>query len=1149
MSLRIHRAERADRLAMALGDLLRTPLADPFATEFVSVPTRGVERWLSQNLAQCLGTSPDRFDGVCAGVSFPSPRRLTALALAEVSSVDPAADPWEPHRAVWPLLAVIDGARGQEWASLLWSYLGDRREPPERVLGAAHPFIDDPAAGGGSVALDPIRGGRRWSTARHLADLFEAYGSVRPTMVLGWLDGQDADADGAALPADVAWQAELWRRLRAELGSPSPAERLPAACAELVAQPARAPLPHRISMFGATRLDPQHQAVLRALAEHRDVHLWLTHASPALWEATAVRLRSQPQLAGPRRHDPTAALPRHRLLGYLGRDSRELQVALMSADPPGEDTHHPPAAPTGSLTLLSRLQADLMADCPLLVPAERPMLREGERSVAFHASHGPDRQVEVLRELLVGLLADDPTLEPRDIIVMCPDIETFAPLISATFGLDSPDGEPEHPGHRLRVRLADRSLRRINPILSALSRLLEMTDSRLVAADLLDFCASAPVARKFGFSDDDLERLGDLIVRSGVRWGLDPHHRAAFQMAGFAQNTWLSGLDRLLLGVTMDEEGQHFIGTTLPLDDIDSSDVDLVGRIAECLDRIRACVAASRGRQSLAAWVAVCKHAIEWLMDVSVADNWQIGHAYGELSALADAARDDHGTELMLTEVRSLLADSFRGRASRANFRTGTLTMCTMMPMRSVPHRVVCLLGVDDGVFPRHNTVDGDDILAFEPWIGDRDPRSEDRQLLLDAIMAAEDHLIVIYSGADPRTGVQQPPAVPIGELLDVLDQTASTPDGRPVRDFILTRHPLQPFDPGNFTTDNPEPQSAGAHAEPFSFDRSSLRGARVAARARTRPRPRFDVEPLDEAILGGTIALPDLIRFFNHPVKALLRARGGLFMFSEDDPPAVQIPVGLDPLESWAMGDRLLRLHLSGGDLDQLAAAEWRRGHLPPRSFGDRTLAPVLDNVRQLAANAQPLMAAERTTVDVSVAVGDHVVAGTIASVYGDQLVTINYSWLGPKHRLQAWIELLTLTATHPDTDWTAVTLGRGRRSVLGPVPAAWAVPVLADLVDLYRTGLREPLPLGPKASAEYARVRFEDKSVTVLKEKIEQAWAEDRDPAYEQFFGEGVTLDQVWQTPSVRAEERGPLGEPSRFGTLARRVWHPLLSSEQLS
>src|SRR5690606_8574134 len=179
------------------------------------------------------------------------------------------------------------------------------------------------------------------------------------------------------------------------------------------------------------------------------------------------------------------------------------------------------------------LQDDLAADRELSERTRARTLPADDESIRLHACHGPDRQVEVLREVLLGLLADAPTLEPRDIIVMCPDIETFAPLISAAFGLADAAPEQAHPGHRLRVRLADRSLRQLNPLLNTLSTLFDLAGSRMEAAAVLDLIATEPVARKFGFSDDDLARISDLVTRSGVRWGLDPQHRAAFAMSGF----------------------------------------------------------------------------------------------------------------------------------------------------------------------------------------------------------------------------------------------------------------------------------------------------------------------------------------------------------------------------------------------------------------------------------------------------------------------------------------------------------------------------------------------------------------------------------------------------------------------------------------
>ena len=578
--LHLHRAERADRLVDALAEVLAQPLADPFTTEVVCVPTRGVERWLAQRLSHRLGPGTGGPDGTCAAsmvsvlrsISFPSLRRR----LGPVGSTTRCrpTDPWQPDRAVWPLLRVIDDSRNESWAALLWSFLAGtsdvpNRSPPEQS--------DAPSA----IADRPAIGSRRWRTTRQLAELFTRYASSRPAMIDHWAAGRDVDAQGDPLPTDLAWQAELWRRLRDRLGAPSPPERLRAAM-PTGRRAQHDVLPARLSVFGVTRLDHDHQQVLTALAEHREVHLWLPHPSPALWTAVAADPAGGPG-AGRRADDPTTALTRHPLLGYLGRDSRELQIGLDATGAITSDRHHPAEA--------ARRDPSSTVSRPTWppTPIRRPdiPLDPNDRSVQIHATYGPDRQVEVLREVLVGLLADDPTLEPRDIVVMCPDIERFAPLVSAAFGLDTADDRAEHPGHRLRVRLADRSLRQLNPLLSVLSQVLDLADSRMTASSLLDLAAYPPVARKFGFTEDDTSRLASLVTQAGVRWGLDAPHRRPYGLEGFGQNTWAAGLDRMLLGVAMDADGDHFIGTALPLDDVDSSDVDLVGRLTEFVVRIR----------------------------------------------------------------------------------------------------------------------------------------------------------------------------------------------------------------------------------------------------------------------------------------------------------------------------------------------------------------------------------------------------------------------------------------------------------------------------------------------------------------------------------------------------------------------------------
>ena len=1109
MSLHLHRAERSDRLVAGLADLLADPLADPFATEIVAVPTRGVERWLAQQISNRLG--------VCAGLDFPSVRRLVANTLAPVTGFDPDTDPWHPSRAVWPILTILDAARDEAWAELLWSHLRGRSE-------------------------EQARGGRRWRTASRAAALFARYASERPELLARWQLGENTDAAGAPLAADRAWQAELWRRLRDELAVPSPAEQLPDALARIAADADAVDLPERLSVFGLTGLDRTQHRVLTALGRQRDVHLWLTHPSPALWDALAVR---PPSPMGRRRDDTSLEAVRHRLLGYLGRDSRELQLVLADAAPHDQLLTSPADRPR---TLLEHLQHDIAGNAAPLPTTDRPVLAADDTSIQVHAAHGQDRQVEVLRELLVGMLADDPTLEPRDIVVLCPDIERFAPLVSAAFGLAEEDADssrpehPGHPGHRIRVRLADRALRRVNPLLAVLTSVLALTGGRLEASAVLDLCAQPPVARRFSFTADDLDRLAQLVSASGVRWGLDAPHRKPYGLEQLGQNTWSAGLDRLLLGVTMDGDGDHFIGTALPLDEVDSSDVDLVGRLAELVDRLGATMSAFEADHTLPQWLEHARHTIDALTETSVADSWQTGHAHRALARLGDDPGDQ--TVLSRAEFQALLSDGLGGRAGRANFRTGVLTVCTMYPMRSVPHRVVCLLGMDDLSFPRRTRADGDDILSGEPWVGDRDRRSEDRQLLLDAIMSATEHLVVLYSGADPRNGTSRPPAVPIGELLDAVDQTVRTADGGAVRDQVVRRHPLQPFDAANFVV-----SPVNEHAGPFSFDVTALRGARAAAAERQAGERIFPADPLPAAARSEQVALTDLIRFLAHPVKALLRDRGGLPVWEDDDPITDELPVELDGLQAWAIGDRLLAQLLRGADPAQLAGAEWRRGTLPPRQLGGETLGRIMEQAEDVASRSRPWLTDEPGSRDVAVAIGDRLLTGTVAPLHGETLLTVTYSRLAAKHRLAAFTRLLALTAAHPGTPWQAVTVGRRNTSVLGPVDPGWAALVLDDQLQLYDTGLCEPLPFAPRPSAEYALSRSRDQRIDLDDSLAAKLWNDDRDSAYERFFGAGVSLaDLVRAHPSRTAEERGTLAEPSRFGTLARRVFQPLLSVEEL-
>jgi exodeoxyribonuclease V gamma subunit len=1132
--LHVHRSSRADALVQALGGALSEPLADPFAPEVVAVPTRGMERWVAQRLSARLGVDQRRADGVCANVLFPSLSSLVRDAVATASGVEPDDDPWTPERAVWPLLEVVDSCLEEPWLAVLAAHLGAGED-----VGAAE------------------RRARRFGAVRHLADLFDRYALHRPEMVRGWRAGEGGEADG---------QAELWRRLRSRLAVASPAERVGAACARLRDEPELLDLPTRLGLFGLTRLPAGHLAVLRALAVHRDVHLYLLHPSPALWDTVATALAGE-QAVVRRSADPTVDLPANRLLASWGQDARELQLVVTNADG-GHQDHHHPAPVAAPATLLQHLQAAVRADAE---PPDdgRAVLTPGDRSVQVHACHGRARQVEIVREAILHELAADPTLEPRDVIVMCPDIEEFAPLIHATFGAaqvaEDEDTAPlaDRPPD-LRVRLADRSLRQTNPVLGTLAELLELANQRLTASQVLDFADRAPVRRRFGFDDDDLARIEDWVAASGIRWGLDAQHRAPFKLEALTTGTWRAGLDRVLLGVTMTEDDRRLFAEVLPLDDVESGAIDLAGRVAERVDRLQSAVDALARPQSLASWAAAIGEAADALTATAPRDAWQRAELQRMLDDVvgeaAVAGEPDHAT-LSLPELRALLADRLQGRPTRANFRTGHLTICTLVPMRSVPHRVVCLLGLDDAQFPRKAPRDGDDRTLDDPHVGDRDPRSEDRQLLLDALMAAQDRLIITYTGNDERTNAQRPPAVPVGELLDAVDRAARAGDDRPASATVLTRHPLQPFDPRNFAPGTLAPGT------PWAFDRVTLEGARALEGPRTPPAPFLEapLPPTHSPILE----LEDLVRFVERPVRAFLRQRLGISVGDYDDEIDDALSVELDALEQWGVGQRLLEARLAGADLQTAVGAELARGTLPPGHLAAPVVQGVKPIVEEIARRAEDVLepGARTTSVDVRLTLPDgRTLSGTVAGVCGDLLRTVTYSRVGPRHRLAVWVRWLALTAAHPERPFTAATIGRGRSGtdarvtiarlpVLADDPAgrrAAALDQLAALADLHARGLREPLPLACLTSAAYAETAYAGGDpVRAATRAWESGWRfdnEDRAPEHVLAFGRTRTITDLLDETPAPDEAWHADADATRFGRYARRLWQPLLAHEAI-
>ena len=782
--LHVHRAERADGLVEALRGLLAEAPDDPFAAEVVAVPTRG-----HGAVAHPADLRPAR------RVARPRGRRVRERRL-------PVAAPPRRRRGRDRLghrrrhRSVAARARGVAAA-------GGRRGAPRRAVAR------------GAVA-PPRRSrprGRPRAPRTAPGDAAPPRRAVRPLRAappgdgprLGGGDRRRRRGRRPGRRGPLAARA-LAAAARADRRRPTPPRASTRRARGCGREPELLDLPPRLAIFGLTRLPAGHLQVLGAIADGRDVHLFLLHPSPGLWDRIeqagvppVVRRDARP-------HRRAAGQPAAVVLGRRrARDAaRARRRGARRAPPPGGAPRrhaarpHPDRRPRGPRA--ARPAAARQARRAPAAGRRRPQHPGPRLPRARAPGRGPARRdPPPARGRPDARAARRHRHVPghRDVRLAHPgDVRRRARSTADEDEADTLPDDVRPPD--LRVRLADRALRQTNPVLGVVARLIELAGERVTASQVLDLVDREPVRRRFDLDDDDLARIESWVAESGIRWGLDAEHRAPFKLDVLPAGTWSAGLDRVLVGVAMTEERQRLFEGVLPLDDVDSQ-------------RHRARRALRGARRPPRRGARRARHGgHDRRVDVGARRRGRHAHRRRAVatpgsarsstgsSTTSRARRATAPTELTLPEVRALLADRLQGRPTRANFRTGHLTICTLMPMRSVPHRVVCLLGMDEGVFPRKSPRDGDDLMLRAPHVGDRDPRSEDRQLLLDAVLSATDRLVVTYTGNDERTNAAAAARRPVNELLDVVDRTVRTDDGR-ARDRVLVRHPLQPFDARNF--------------------------------------------------------------------------------------------------------------------------------------------------------------------------------------------------------------------------------------------------------------------------------------------------------------------------------------------------------------
>lgn len=1119
-------SNRFEILLDTLLDRLADEQPGPFGRREVVVPSSALRRQVELAIA-------DR-EGICANVDFGYLAQWLWTQIGRVVEV-PARSPFAPALLAWRVFALIDAdTEAGAWV-------------------AAHPRL--------AHYLQGADARMRFELAERIARVFDHYLTYRPQWLARWAAGQAAGLGqaSAAEAADEAWQAELWRRIHDGLAlrQAHPAALFLGQVATMGdAELAAIGLPKTVHVFGLPALPPLYLDMLRELSRVVDVRLYVLNPCREFW-FEIVDARRLSWLAA--RQEDMFHETGNRLLAAWGQQT-QAHIGLLFE---GEHAVVEDVAfdPHPGRHLLARLHNAIL-DLEDLEPGSIS-LAAGDRSIELHVCHSRTRELEVLHDRLLGLFKGPNPPRPDEIVVLTPDLDACAPLIEAVFGTAP-------PARRIPWRITGLGGTLENPVAQALDRLLALVVSRFPASRVFDLLQQALVAAHFGLGDAELETVHDWMRAAGVRWGLDAAQAEA--AAAVPLHTLEEGLHRLFLAWAAGDAAQAApfagrIGAGAP----EGSAGLVLGRFwryAETLQRLRGSLLHAHDAEG---W----RQALTGALESIVGEAADQAEAVREVRAAINALADDMGAahpagRVALDVVHPALAARLDDPA-RGGVPGGTVTFSALSSLRNLPYRVVCVIGLDQGAFPGSDRAAEFDLMAARPQRGDRQRRLDDRNLFLDVVLSARDVLHLSHVGRSVRDGSALPPSVLVDELLDAL-ATACAEDASQPEQLAATRrrltvfHPLQPFSIEYFVADaSTDVRLSSFHEDYAAALAARMRMAGSAAEAvldrawdegdedregdeDTAPfapqRPFFDtpLPPPDAA--WRELGLEQLIRFFRNPCRSLLRDRLGL-----DLPEAGEELEDVEPfLPDWpgqqALAARLLpallardatMLAAEGGDaaLFELARAG---GEYPAGVLGEASLqgeVRTLDHyARRVAAAVATPLPAHTCTLEFDLAsdVGGEVERWTLSAAFGDLhaqgLVRHRYDDTRPADYLAAWLAHLTLCAA-PAPGVACETLGVSRDGSfrLHAVAPDSARRLLADLLALYRQGLRAPLHFFPKSAWAYI---FNDENVGKARAK----WSGGQRAEY----GEA-------QNPAYRLVLRG-LGDPldAAFFDIARRVFGPL-------
>ncbi|TGB91695.1 exodeoxyribonuclease V subunit gamma [Escherichia sp. E2748] len=1057
--LRVYHSNRLDVLEALMEFIVeRERLDDPFEPEMILVQSTGMAQWLQMTLSQKFG--------IAANIDFPLPASFIWDMFVRVLPEIPKESAFNKRSMSWKLMTLLPQLLDREDFTLLRHYLTD--DSDKRKL---------------------------FQLSSKAADLFDQYLVYRPDWLAQWEAGHLVEGLGEA----QAWQAPLWKVLveyTHELGQPRwHRANLYQRFIETLESATTCPLglPSRVFICGISALPPVYLQALQALGKHIEIHLLFTNPCRYYWGDIKDPAYLAKLLTRQRRHSfEDRELPLFRdsenagqlfnsdgeqdvgnpLLASWGKLGRDYIYLLSDLESSQELDAFVDVTPDN---LLHNIQSDILELENHAVAGvnieefsrsdnKRP-LDPQDSSITFHVCHSPQREVEVLHDRLLAMLEEDPTLTPRDIIVMVADIDSYSPFIQAVFGSAPAD-------RYLPYAISDRRARQSHPVLDAFISLLSLPDSRFMSEDVLALLDVPVLAARFDITEEGLRYLRQWVNESGIRWGIDDDNVRELELPATGQHTWRFGLTRMLLGYAM-ESAQGEWQSVLPYDESSGLIAELVGHLASLLMQLNIWRRGLAQERPLEEWLPVCRDMLNafFLPDAEteaamtlIEQQWQ--------AIIAEGLGAQYGDAVPLSLLRDELAQRLDQERISQRFLAGPVNICTLMPMRSIPFKVVCLLGMNDGVYPRQLAPLGFDLMSQKPKRGDRSRRDDDRYLFLEALISAQQKLYISYIGRSIQDNSERFPSVLVQELIDYIGQSHYLPGDEAlncdesearVKAHLTCHHTRMPFDPQNYQPGNLQ-----------SYAREWLPAASQAGKAHSE-----FVQPLPFT-LPETVPLETLQRFWAHPVRAFFQMRLQVNFRTEDSEIPDTEPFILEGLSRYQINQQLLNALVEQDDAERLFRRFRAAGDLPYGAFGEIFWETQCQEMQQLAdrviACRQP-----GQSMEIDLACNGVQITGWLPQVQSDGLLRWRPSLLSVAQGMQLWLEHLVYCASGGNGE-SRLFLRKDGEWRFPPLAAEQALHYLSKLIEGYREGMSAPLLVLPESGGAWLKTCYDAENDAML-------------------------------------------------------------------